>query len=174
MATKILVTPFSLSDGTPATGIASGTVHIRDTNSGELLVNSGALIEVGDGFYKFVFTEYTSSINYTIRFDGTSALGASRYTFAANDHHSFDLWEEPMNAHTGSVFASGSVTPLSSSGQMLNFIKDIEGGRWRIDISTNQMVFFKDDNSTIVAVYDLFNSASVADTNNVFERRRVR
>ena len=174
MASKTIITSFSNSDGSPATGIASSSIRIRDANSSEVLIDEDALTEIGDGFYRYVFTDYSASINYVMRFDGGSALGAGRYTFAANEHYSFENWEEPMTAHTGSVFASGSVTPLSSSGQMMNFLQDIEGGRWRIDTSTNQMVFYKEDNSTIVAVYDLFNSASNPDTNNVFERRRVR
>jgi len=174
MANKTIITSFSNSDGSPATGIASSSIRIRDANSSEVLVDEETLTEIGDGFYRYVFTDYSASINYVMRFDGGPALGAGRYTFAANEHYSFENWEESMSSHTGSVFASGSVTPLSSSGQMINFIQDIEGGRWKIDISTKQMVFYKEDNITVVAVYDLFNSSSVADTNNVFERRRVR
>lgn len=173
MASKTIITPFILSNGSPALGLPSASVRIRDANSGELLVTDDSLVEVGDGFYKYVFTDYTSSMNYTIRLDGGDILGQQRYAFAANENYSFDHWEEPMNVHTSSVFISGSDTPISSSGQILNFLKNIEGGRWRIDTDTNQMIFYKDDNTTVVATYDLFDSDGTPSSINVFERRKT-
>ena len=53
----------------------------------------------------------------------------------------------------------------------VTFIKDIEGGRWRI--VEGQMVFYKDDNTTEIARFDLLNSVGVPSVVNVFERRRA-
>lgn len=53
------------------------------------------------------------------------------------------------------------------------FIRHIEGGRWKIDKSSNQMIFYKKDNIIEVARFDLFDSAGQPASDNVFERRRV-
>jgi hypothetical protein len=53
----------------------------------------------------------------------------------------------------------------------LDFIKDIEGGRWRIE--NNQMIFYKDDNTTEVARFNLFDAAGDPAEEDVFERQRV-
>jgi len=53
----------------------------------------------------------------------------------------------------------------------IEFIKHIEGGRWRI--VNNQMIFYKDDNGAEVARFDLFDSSGKPTTIDVTERRRV-
>jgi hypothetical protein len=51
------------------------------------------------------------------------------------------------------------------------FLKDIEGGRWRI--VNNQMIFYKSDNATEVARFNLFNAGGMPSIENVTERQRV-
>lgn len=53
----------------------------------------------------------------------------------------------------------------------VTFIRDIEGGRWRI-VGT-QMVFYKEDNVTEVARFNLFDTNGSESASNVFERQRV-
>jgi len=50
---------------------------------------------------------------------------------------------------------------------------DMEGGRWKIDTTTNQMIFYKADNITEVARFNLFDSSGAPASENVYERRRV-
>ena len=51
------------------------------------------------------------------------------------------------------------------------FLKDIEGGRWKIE--NNQMKFYKADNMTVVATFDLFGNDGKPTMQNVFERKRT-
>jgi hypothetical protein len=51
------------------------------------------------------------------------------------------------------------------------FLKDIEGGRWRI--LNNQMIFYKEDNNTEIARFNLFDSSGSPTETNVYERQRV-
>lgn len=51
------------------------------------------------------------------------------------------------------------------------FIKDIEGGKWAI--VNNQMIFYKSDNSTEVARFNLYNSSNAPSSENVTRRERV-
>jgi len=53
----------------------------------------------------------------------------------------------------------------------IEFIKQIEGGRWKI--VNNQMIFYEDTNGTEVARFDLFDSSGKPTTIDVTERRRV-
>ena len=55
----------------------------------------------------------------------------------------------------------------------LSFVKEIEGGRWKIDKTTNQMVFYKEDNTTVVATFALYDDEGASASSNVFERKRV-
>jgi hypothetical protein len=55
----------------------------------------------------------------------------------------------------------------------IDFIKDIEGGRWRIDSSTNQMIFFEEDNSTEIARFNLYDKDGSPASISVMERTRV-
>jgi hypothetical protein len=56
---------------------------------------------------------------------------------------------------------------------LLDFIKDVSGGRWIRDGS--QMKFYKDDNITLVATFDLKKSDGTAagENDNAFERVRA-
>lgn len=53
----------------------------------------------------------------------------------------------------------------------LDFIKDIEGGKWKI--INNQMIFYKADNVTEVARFNLFDSNGNPAVADVFERQKV-
>lgn len=60
------------------------------------------------------------------------------------------------------------VTSLRSS---VDFLRDMEGGRWQI--VNNQMVFYKADNKTVIARFNLYDERGLPATKNVFERRRA-
>jgi len=46
----------------------------------------------------------------------------------------------------------------------------IHTGRWTVDSSKKQMVFFQDDNETVIARYNLFNSSGSPSVTEVFDR----
>jgi hypothetical protein len=59
-----------------------------------------------------------------------------------------------------------------TAGAFVNFIYSIEGGRWKIDQTTNQMVFYKEDNVTEIARFDLFGAGGSPASDDVYERKR--
>jgi hypothetical protein len=76
-----IITFFSLY-GTPQTGL-SPTVRIRVVSTNALVVTDAVMTEVGDGFYKYDFSTYDKTIEYSIRCDGgTTLAGAERYPVA--------------------------------------------------------------------------------------------
>jgi len=53
----------------------------------------------------------------------------------------------------------------------VDMIRNIEGGKW--EIINNQMVFYKADNTTEIARFNLFDNAGNPTQSNVFKRERV-
>jgi hypothetical protein len=69
-------------------------------------------------------------------------------------------------------FAAMSGT-LAAHGAILQFLYDIDDGRWKLDRNTNQMYFYKNDNTTLIATFDLFDIDGNPTIDLVTERRRV-
>ena len=65
----------------------------------------------------------------------------------------------------------GDIWAENQAGEKLDLIHDIEGGKWTI-VGT-QMVFFKADNLTEVARFDLFDADGNPTVDDAFTRRRV-
>lgn len=55
----------------------------------------------------------------------------------------------------------------------LTFVKDMLGGQWKIDDANYQMIFYKDDNVTEVARFDLSDNKGTPSFLSVFLRKRV-
>jgi hypothetical protein len=64
-------------------------------------------------------------------------------------------------------------TVLTQVSGAVEFIKHIEGGRWIIDETVNQMIFYEPDNVTEVARFNLYDITGSATSTCVYERVRV-
>ncbi len=62
-------------------------------------------------------------------------------------------------------------TSLDAAREDLTFVKNIEGGRWKI--KSNQMIFYAADNETEVARFNLYDSGGSETSTNVYDRQRV-
>ena len=71
------------------------------------------------------------------------------------------VWDESLVSHVGADTAGG----------LLNFIANIEGGRWKI--VNNQMIFYQDDNVTEVCRFNLKDATGNPTMSAVFERTKV-
>jgi len=139
----ILIAFFS-DQGIPKTGL-SPSIDVWE-DDGTQVVTAQAMTEVAGGFYKYDFAAYDETINYCIRADGGAGLQDNdRYVLTTN--------------------------ALRELEERLTFLKDIEGGRWKI--IANQMIFYKADNVTEVMRFNLFNADGVAAMKNLYERKRV-
>jgi len=139
----ILIAFFS-DQGIPKTGL-SPSIDVWE-DDGTQVVTAQAMTEIAGGFYKYDFAAYDETVNYCISADGGDVLQDNdRYMLTTND--------------------------LRDIEERLTFLKDIEGGRWKIE--GNQMIFYKSDNVTEVARFNLFNEGGVAAMKNLYERKRV-
>lgn len=84
----------------------------------------------------------------------TIAFATEQYNYEENNPK-VDLIYDQL------ILVSGSV----------DFIKKIEGGRWKI--ANNQMYFYAEDNLTPVATFDLYDEVGTPTNDAVMERRRV-
>jgi len=167
-----IITPIT-SGSLPKSGL-SPTIRIRNVDNGNLLVADETMEELGDGWYKYNFIEYTGSLNYAIRVDGTSNVpNGERFYYAGNDNFANDIWEHPLSTTPGTTIPSGSNEPSITSAGALEFIRGIQGGRWKIDQVNNQMIFYKNDNFTEIARFSLLNSSGDPDSSRVYERVRT-
>jgi hypothetical protein len=103
------ITTYFASQGVPATGLTP-TIKIRDLSDNSVVINSVAMSEVGDGFYKYNFAAYDAAKDYAIRCDGGNTLsGADRYTISSTETMG-------LNDKTGfSLSATGADLILKSS-----------------------------------------------------------
>ena len=138
----MIITAVFSENGSPKAGL-SPVVYVYDLSDDSLVVNGEAMLEVGQGGYKYNFAGFDRKKDYYVVCDGGEALvGAERYSY-------------------GSSRGLGDI----------DFLKQIEAGRWRI--VENQMIFYEDDNMTELMRFDLFDNDGIAAEQNVKDRQRV-
>ena len=145
VAGSIFKSLFEIAGETAATLNAS----IYDENDALVTVKS---IPKRDKGYLFshVFTDIGV---FTVRVTGTNLItvfDAVRVTSS--------VWEEPKGI---------------SLIDQLQLVTDMTTGRWKIDETTNEMIFFKDDGLTVVATYALKDQAGQPASESVFERIKI-
>lgn len=139
---------FFTNSGTPAL-LLNPTIDVWDSALNHP-VNAQAMTEIAGGWYQYDFVAYDDTVDYVIRADAGAGLSDfERYVSASNE-------------------CDSAVSQLDGT---LEFLRHIEGGRWRI--VNNQMLFYRADNTTLVATFNLFDGAGNPTEENVAERRRV-
>lgn len=131
----------------------TGTVITPRTTAGVYQLASGS------GIYAAPVT-YPDNFKGQILWDAPST-GSLNKVYAAEDQNYLNNNPKVDDIYTQLILVSGSV----------DFIRHIEGGRWRI--TGNQMIFFKEDNTTVVATFDLFDQFGSPTEDEVMERQRV-
>ena len=139
-----------------------------------------------DDFYldqtiRFSSGNLEGQIRIVLAYDGTNKTITvdEAWTEAPANGDEFDLL--PQHSHPISQIAAGvweadvavHAGVNGSFAELLDFVRDIEGGRWMIDEGTNQMVFYADDNLTEVARFNLLDSGGSPASEDVYERTRV-
>ena len=85
----------------------------------------------------------------------------------ASDYNGSILWD---TGGSSPVYASEDYNSIE---EKIEFINAIEGGRWVLNETTKQMVFYKSDNTTIVAKFGMSGSDGTPTTDKVFQRNRL-
>lgn len=82
------------------------------------------------------------------------------------------LWDCPAFGAFAIAYASEPQN-VQANDPRISDLYDMGFGRWKINKATNQMVFYKADNVTIIATYDLLDDAGAPTFDGVFERQKV-
>ena len=80
------VLAYFTQDGQPVDGL-SPTTLIKDVDTGIDIVSSGAMVGIGDGFYRYDFTDYDPAKNYAVTCDSITLSGVERYTYASSGEY---------------------------------------------------------------------------------------
>lgn len=136
--------------GDPVTGLSPGSFGKKLYNpvgievTGSLTVT---IVELDSGNYRVSFVPDSTGLWYLVITHPTY--------FPSGKGGSFQVFDDDFD----------------TLGLDLEFVRHIEGGRWRI--IGNQMIFYEDDNTTEVARFNLFDQSGSPSMVNVFERQRV-
>jgi hypothetical protein len=155
--------------------------QLRNVNFGRTRLNatgsSGVGYQILDTVGSVVSPRTTSGVYQT-----APGIYAAYVTFPDNFRGQL-LWDtgatfptasyatEQYNVEENNPNVDAVLDTLHDITGTLNSIYDIQFGRWRI--VGNQMIFFKEDNATEVARFDLFDDAGNPTMDAVFERTRV-
>ena len=80
----MLATAYFSEDGSPKTGL-SPTLDIIDLSDNSVVINDGAMTEVGQGWYKYTFAGYDNSKDYAILCDSVTLIGSERYAVGSTE-----------------------------------------------------------------------------------------
>ena len=139
---------------TGLTGTAGYTLYSADGTVSQLRTTTGVYEFGTSGIYASEIT-FSDTFHGTIFWDVTSADGNSAYA------------SEEYNATTS---ATVYLEPMS---EQVTFIKNIEGGRWKIDKKRNHMIFYDIDSDNEIARFVLKDGNGKPSCTSVFERTRV-
>ena len=144
--------------------------------SGSITFSSSTLNQIVSGTTNYVWD--TSMTTHNLSGSAGALLrSASQGPTPTIDYSTIAdyVWDEQLFGHQTSGSSGFILSQLSGSMGVIttdvSFIKSIEGGRWKI--VSDQMVFYKDDNVTEVARFDLFDETGNPSMDAVFERKRV-
>lgn len=145
----------------------SGCIKIKNLSD----PNQTAVVDLSSGMVILDSTLTAGTI--TVRGVGTIQDNSVGATVLSDDlvnpaNIASKTFEENLSGHTTAGTSGKSITDILAYAE---FINNIEGGRWRI--VNNQMIFYKSDNTTEVARFNLYDSDGQPATENVFERQRA-
>lgn len=151
----------SVDFGSTRGGLSTVSYSLYDSSN--VLVsgpNTAGVSEVG-----FNTGVYACNISFPDGFHGTIIWSSGEMipVYAAEQYN-----VEENNPVVDQIYSTVVATAAD-----LAFVKDIEGGRWKIDPVTSTMTFYKDDNTTVVATFQLKDQNGQPTFNAPFERSRL-
>lgn len=191
----MIINSYFSDGGVPAVGLHPTIRVWRVQHDDNVLVSESAMEEVGDGFYKFAFSQYESQYGYIFRADGGPTLTATdRYSIAATEtvHLQDDqlnaiadrVWDEPVADHTsagtaGEMLAQTKadtksvVIGQSALNSLIGTLLKYEKNRTRIDVAAKTLTVYDDDGITALTVFDLKDHQGNPSITEVSERSPV-
>jgi len=147
------------------------TVSQNDFDSLTLSLSSSSIATIVSGVWSESIGTYPTGSAAIALFSSSVGAPASIDYNAVADA----VWDEQLSTHQTSGSSGFIVSQLSGSTETMmskiNFIQQMGSGRWKIE--SNQMIFYKDDNTTEIARFNLFDNLGSPTMDAVFERVKV-
>lgn len=179
--------------GIPQTGL-SPTIDIYNASTDVLIINDGAMTEIADGLYKYVFTEgngYSPYDDYIYTADGTVTITSpyERYQEGAccasePEQIANIVWESDYSSYTDINTMGGRANAtFSDVGQLLLDVADVQvvvdtilkfhTNRTKIDSVAKTLTIYDDDGVTPIKVFTLRDGTGTPSVDEVCERDPV-
>ena len=179
---KIITARFRL-DGTPKLGL-SPTIDVYNATTDAVVVNDGAMTEMADGLYKYIFLEangFDPRVDFVYTADGTASITNDFERFqegaccASEPEEIADgVWEadQSLYADLDTMGGRHNATFLNTVQLLLDvdFIRKFQTNRTRIDTILNTLTVFDDDDTTPLHVFNLQDGSGVGSSDPVCER----
>lgn len=107
---------------------------------------------------------YAAYVSWPDPFNGQILWDCPAFTGSSGLIRSQSFATEQHNTDRAYVFLTGTIAP------QVQGLYDVAFGRWKIDKVANTMTFYRADNVTIVAVFDLLDDTGAPTFDGVFER----
>jgi hypothetical protein len=125
--------------------------------------------QTAPGIYA-AYIAFPDNFRGSIVWDTGTAFATASY---ATEQYNVEENDPRIDAiHSASVYVSSSMTTVLSTlsyvSGVVGSLYDIQFGRWHI--VGNQMIFYRDDNVTEIARFDLFDDTGTPTMDAVFER----
>lgn len=148
----------SCANATGSTGVGytlfdvSGSIVSARTTTGVYQLTSGS------GLYA-AYISFPDSFRGQIVWDSGTAFPTASYAI------------EQYNVEENNPKIDQTLSVVNQMSGTIAQLYDIQYGRWKI--VGNQMLFYKEDNATLIATYNLFDDLGAGTMDSVFERRKV-
>ena len=177
-------------NGVPQTSL-SPTIDIYRLSDDTLVINDGAMVEVANGWYKFVFTEgdgFDPREDYVYDADGGASITSPFERFqegaccASEPEEIADgVWEADQSLYVDINTMGGTHNATFSNVQQLlfdvadvqtliNLVRKYQTNRTRIDTTAKTLTVFDDDGVTPLTVFTLRDGSGTPSTDEVCER----
>lgn len=133
----------------------------------QLLDQTGSIVSsrTTSGVYQTAPGIYAAYVSFPDNFRGQILWDTGTYFPTAS------YATEQYNVEENDPRVADTNARVISMQSDIDRLVDIQYGRWKI--LNNQMVFYKEDNSTVVATYDLFDDTGSPTMDAVFDRVKV-
>lgn len=146
------------SNATGSSGVGYSIIDISGSVVSTRTTSGVYQLENGSGLYA-AYIDIPDSFRGQIMWDTGTIFSSKQYAV------------EQINVEENNPKIDDIHRMLSTVSSMITKIYDIECGRWKI--VSNQMIFYKEDNLTEVARFNLFDSTGAPSMDAVFERQKV-
>lgn len=188
---KIITARFR-NAGIPQTGLTPtiNVYNVTDTTS-TLVVGGDPMVEIGDGWYKYVFTTFDPKLEYIYDADGGPSISSpyERYQEGAccaaePEEVSEAVWTDDHTSYVDiNTMGGRHNATFTNVGQLLLDVAQVQTlvelllkfhrNRTRIDATAKTLTIYDDDETTPLHVFTLRDQTGTPSTDEVCERDPV-